>query len=179
MKPAPFLALALALVCLCAGAVQAAEVYWDPNVSRADEILGDTDAEVMHDSRIRTPPAVRIYDSADDEMVAVDMIGEETEEPAVRLPRQTAPSQTVPSVVRPRRSDSTQSRTLRPKSSDTTTSPEKEQKAAAKKPKKKQRDVPAETSIEESEKPESQRAKPSGLEVPQPAEPKSKLQWGR
>jgi hypothetical protein len=100
----------------------------------------------------------------------VDMTGDETEVPAVARPRQEA----APSAVRQQQPESSR----RPSQTRQRQAPDTEQKATVQKPKKRKSGTPATTSTEEAETPESQRAKPGEVDV-QPAEPKSKLQWGR
>jgi len=175
MKRASFPAFALLLACLCVGTVQAEEIYWDLNESRAADVLGlDQDFDITHDWRVATPSGVQIYDSRDEDLVAVDMPGEETEEPAVRPLRQTTPS-----TVRQRPADSTQapSRIRRQTTPDTAGTTDTQQKATGKELKKK-RSTPGPATVTDTEKPESQREKPGEVDV-KPVEPKSKLQWGR
>ena len=176
MKLLFILTIAISLGSLSASSPDAQEIFWEPNEQRDSAVL-DTDADIKPApaTTTRAASASEIYDSRDDDTPAADTSEDEAAEPAVRAPRQATPS-----AVRQRSQDTApaQPQTRRRGAQDQATSKDAQQKPAAKQSDKKRGAAPAPASIEAPDKTETPKALPGEVDV-KPAEPKTKLQWGR
>lgn len=171
MKTALTVAAIFLLLSAPLGVVYAAEVYWEPSESRDIDLSDERDLDLkMPDTKTKSFGDLEIYDAPrESEPADLEALEEEvSEEPAVRRPapqRPPAPSTPEPTRLRqPRTPAATQSGPTEPRS----TLKRLERK----------RGTSAPAAVEQSDKPAGTQLPPGQVEV-KPAEPRSKIQWGK
>lgn len=176
MKSALILAAMVLLVSAPLGIVNAQEVYWESGETGDIDLSDERELDLkLPDTKAKSFGDMEIYDTPrTEEPDDLEAPEEAPEEPVVRP---QAPQR--PPADRPATQDTSRPTRLRqPGTPATTQSADTERKSTLKRPEKK-RGTPVPPAVEQSDKPAAGTQLPPGQVEVKPAEPRSKLQWGK